>query len=401
MHECVKVSGNAVIFLYTCDMQRKFSFKNWHWLGACIVIVVSGTLLVRHLEKRYCISPSGFVPRGTTIDCPPPSPDESTSMIQPPDYTTDRHFVYFRGGKLVGIDPKSFEVVWGDSYRSYIKDKKAVYYFDFANRNDNGAKKRLLPDGPPPPPSPPKDSYADVEDLTALYGRKLEGVDPATFFVSIFESGFMYTGDKDAVYFDNKKIEGASPALFSYIPEHEDYAMDDDQVFFRGEAIEGADPDSFALVDEGGVWARDKDSVFYGGIEQKSFDASTFQLVSGYNYVKDKNHVVHNGDVLKVADPTSYQLLEFAGGPQEEYAKDKYVVYFEGKFIPGADPATFQIVSYGGYANGVPSYARDKHAVYYNGKPIAESDPVSFRFTENGVAEDDYATYKEGVRVVK
>ena len=129
------------------------------------------------------------------------------------------------------------------------------------------------------------------------------------------------------------------------------YAKDKNFLYYQGERIEGADPDTFEIVGFHGIHARDKNFVYgYRAKKLSWIDANTFKIVSDV-YFKDKNSVYYGeGKIIDNIDPITFEYL---GGI---YFKDRNSVwrsYYadEGgaigsvSRIKDADPGTFQFLN--------------------------------------------------------
>lgn len=67
-----------------------------------------------------------------------------------------------------------------------------------------------------------------------------------------------FAKDKNAVYFEGRKIEGADPVTFK--PINEKYSEDSKKVFFQTDYIIGAKPEGFEIIKF--PYARDKNDVY-------------------------------------------------------------------------------------------------------------------------------------------
>jgi hypothetical protein len=92
-----------------------------------------------------------------------------------------------------------------------------------------------------------------ARDRTQVYldDHPSPGHDPMTFCILGMVTGpiwRIYTGNRNGVYFANKKIPGADIATFSLLGDRRhDYAHDRDSVYFRGKKVPGAAPDTFEV----------------------------------------------------------------------------------------------------------------------------------------------------------
>ena len=80
-------------------------------------------------------------------------------------------------------------------------------------------------------------------------------------FKQLIPGVFGYAKDTWNVYFDGKKINGASPESFKVL--RDGYAKDTWNVYFDAVKIEGASPDSFKVLRDG--YAKDTWNTYYFG----------------------------------------------------------------------------------------------------------------------------------------
>ena len=197
-------------------------------------------------------------------------------------YSKDKNGVYVienRGWKkLEGLDPVTFEIInISGSARQYLKDKNGVYSID-----------------------------GDSDNLVL---EKLP-YDPQTYEVI----NQLYSRDKNNIYYDNKKIEGADLPTFQRIDEYI-YSKDKNNIYFRGKKISGADKDTFEKIDK-------------------------------YNYSKDKNNIYYDDKKIEGVDKNTFELTyDFGSVVNEYYSKDKNNVYYENKKLKGIDVKTFRKIN--------------------------------------------------------
>ena len=197
-------------------------------------------------------------------------------------YSKDKNGVYVienRGWKkLEGLDPVTFEIInINGSVRQYLKDKNGVYSID--GDSDNLVLEKL-----------PYDSQT-YEVINQLYSR-----------------------DKNNIYYDNKKIEGADLPTFQRIDEYI-YSKDKNNIYFRGKKISGVDKETFEKIDK-------------------------------YNYSKDKNNIYYDNKKIEGVDKNTFELTyDFGSVVNEYYSKDKNNVYYENKKLKGIDVKTFRKIN--------------------------------------------------------
>jgi len=105
--------------------------------------------------------------------------------------------------------------------------------------------------------------------------------------------------------------------------------------------------------------------------------------VGDRDYAKDKQHaffqdriISDKPNVLRLITPTyyvNYISNQGSDGQFYYYATDGVQVFLNGNDIKGADPTTFE-VPFG----GVPDLARDSHAIYFKGTRVDGADVKSF-----------------------
>lgn len=312
--------------------------------------------------------------------------DDSLDPKQNPTltYARDKNFLYRVGEKVVDADPDTL-IILGNGY---IKDKNSVYSRGKKIEGSDSKTFEFL-----------KYGYARDKNFVYLVwqNKKIENSDGKSFEILNED----YARDSDAVYYKQKKLEGADSNTFEIIypanvRKHispSGYAKDKNFLYFQGARIDGADPATFEIVEYGiqGIQARDKNFV-YGAMAKKLtwIDAGTFKIVSS-GYYKDKNAVYYGeGKIIDNADPATFEYL---GGI---YSKDKNYVwrsYFvdEGGMIgsvsriKNADPDTFQFLTY--------EYARDKNFVWHQGDILPNATAKSFTTITQEYSKDDNSVY--------
>lgn len=187
----------------------------------------------------------------------------------------DENFVYYGEittresslKKLDNIDPNSFELI----NKFYSKDKNRVYRLN---------------------------EYEPWITGVSI----LEDSDPATFKL-LQEDGFIYGKDKNNVYYEWKKIQGADTETFQILDYP--YSKDKNNVYYSYEGIvESADPETFIVV-KSGFYMKDKNNVYYNGKIIQGADSETFEFVKP-GYAKDKNNVYHGKNIVEGVDPKTF-----------------------------------------------------------------------------------------------
>jgi hypothetical protein len=97
-----------------------------------------------------------------------------------------------------------------------------------------------------------------------------------------------------------------------------------------------------------------------------------------YYIIKPSNFAEHGGHgskiLLKNADPDSFEELEVG------YGKDKKNVYLKGNLIKKADPETFEIIDFvNKNSYGDKDYSKDKNYVFFYGEQIQNANPKTFQ----------------------
>ena len=129
-------------------------------------------------------------------------------------------------------------------------------------------------------------------------GFLIKGADAATF--TILESG--YSRDKDAVYFESKKIAGIDAATFEIYKDNELYGHDV-------------------------VFAKDNRSVFMNDKKLSEADVVAFKVL-GENYGSDNKHVFYKPKIVKDASPSSFKVYPHDFGDAD--AEDTTNKFHEG-----------------------------------------------------------------------
>lgn len=209
-------------------------------------------------------------------------------------YFKDKNHLYFDAGESVrtiqGVDLASVQVLG----THYLKDKNHVYF--------------IFPE--------------KSAKITALSGFDLPTLVP----VQTEENQEMYFKDKNGVYFVDLNAGGVLNAVKSKIKEADvatfealdSYllARDKNRVYYEGKKVQGADPQTFVVLGKG--YFKDNGSVF--------------TIIGGFHRFVDK-------------DGCSYELVGYTNESADwlGYSKDKNSVYYNEWFIEGSDPATFQV----------------------------------------------------------
>jgi hypothetical protein len=204
------------------------------------------------------------------------------------DYAKDKQSVYWRGNKVDGVDPKTFEIL--DS--GYVRDALNVYrsgtlicddaaHFEMVSGNfikNSHTVYQLYPATTPVSDDPAnfreiaaQDGYSFCADLRQVYvnGNAIPGADPATF--RILRGG--YTRDAgQSYYFDKPMPEGTKINSLEMLEGA--YAKDAARVYHLGHVVEGADPATFVVTDDKFQRAKDAHQEYEQGKRKPKPEAS-------------------------------------------------------------------------------------------------------------------------------
>lgn len=181
--------------------------------------------------------------------------------------------------------------------------------------------------------------------------KKLEGLDPVTFeIINISGSARQYLKDKNGVY----SIDGDSDNLvlekLPYDPQtyeviNQLYSRDKNNIYYDNKKIEGADLPTFQRIDEY-IYSKDKNNIYFRGKKISGVDKETFEKIDKYNYSKDKNNIYYDDKKIEGVDKNTFELTyDFGSVVNEYYSKDKNNVYYENKKLKGIDVKTFRKIN--------------------------------------------------------
>ena len=268
----------------------------------------------------------------------------------------DKNAIYKKENRLSGIDPATFEEI--DA--AFTKDKNNIYYEDVPMK------------GIDPKTFEPFVNYTHVKDKNGIHHfyqfnddlvvEKVElspEIDLKT--LQSFENYAEYSKDKNNVYYDFQKIEGADIKTFE--PEGFFIGKDKKGVYYKTHKINGIDVNSTEVLEN--EFYKDKNNIYYRNKKLENFKPENFEVISSslvgqnedfYYFTEDENNntkfiLLENKNV----DAETFEVLD------EEYTKDKNNVYYRGKILKGADVKTFDI-HYNKSDNGYK--IKDKNKVY-------------------------------------
>lgn len=268
----------------------------------------------------------------------------------------DKNTIYKKENRLSGIDPATFEEI--DA--AFTKDKNNIYYEDVPMK------------GIDPKTFEPFVNYTHVKDKNGIHHfyqfnddlvvEKVElspEIDLKT--LQSFENYAEYSKDKNNVYYDFQKIEGADIKTFE--PDGYSIGKDKTGVYYKTHKINGIDINSTEVLEN--EFYKDKNNIYYRNKKLENFKPENFEVISSslvqqnedfYYFTEDENDntkffLLENKNV----DAETFEVLD------EEYTKDKNNVYYKGKILKGADVKTFDI-HYNKSDNGYK--IKDKNKVY-------------------------------------
>lgn len=268
----------------------------------------------------------------------------------------DKNAIYKKENRLSGIDPATFEEI--DA--AFTKDKNNIYYEDVPMK------------GIDPKTFEPFVNYTHVKDKNGIYHFYLFNDDLVVEKVELspeidlktlqsFENYAEYSKDKNNVYYDFQKIEGADIKTFE--PDGYSIGKDKKGVYYKTHKINGIDVNSTEVLEN--EFYKDKNNIYYRNKKLENFKPENFEVISSslvqqnedfYYFTEDENDntkffLLENKNV----DVETFEVLD------EEYTKDKNNVYYKGKILKGADVKTFDI-HYNKNDNGYK--IKDKNKVY-------------------------------------
>ena len=154
------------------------------------------------------------------------------------------------------------------------------------------------------------------------YFTIIDNADPESFELIYLNIG----KDKHNVYYGGdegvKVLNNADPSSFTVLTINDGlggqpYASDIDTVFFSDIEIEDADTNSFVPISN--VYSKDDNNVYYcqysGCFDREckiitDSDPTSFKVSSNDYIGLDKNYVYSAGEVIKNADPNSFQIID-------------------------------------------------------------------------------------------
>lgn len=260
----------------------------------------------------------------------------------------DRFAVYYQNKEIPGLQSESLEILpESPGPDLYVKDKTSVWYIKEsfnANSKNKLQMKKVEAD-------PSSFSHLDLDyffdkdflyregkriskrenseklSLKALPGeyrilgtsvfyqsRIVSGADPISFQVLELDiPRYNYARDKNAIYYQEKKIEDCDPSSFSVI--NENYSKDKNSVYFQGRKINTATASHFELLIPDSCkkttcfhpcvdsfperYATDGVSIFYGPVLVKKANLKTFIVNDTCSQASDRHFDYDKGKAKK------------------------------------------------------------------------------------------------------
>ena len=270
----------------------------------------------------------------------------------------DKNAVYKRENKLVGVDPATFEEI--DS--SFTKDKNNVYYEEMPMK------------GVDPKTFEPFVNYILVKDKNGIYKfGKTWGID-----------------ESDSKLFVEKVELSPEIDLKTLKPiGNSEYSKDKNNVYYNFKRIEGADIKSFEPL--GYVIGKDKRSVYYETQKINGIDVKSFEFLE-YNFFKDKNNVYYQRGEFMDNPGISYKFSKIEGADSKTFeaidysvGKDKNNVYYETQKINGIDVESFESLG--------ENFFKDKNNIYYKNKKLENIKPENFKVINSSLVKQGKNLY--------
>ena len=253
---------------------------------------------------------------------------------------------------------------------NYAKDDKFVYF----NSQVDG---------------PIKLEEADINSFIALNGEDLVSTRSFRHETQTIKTHSFYAKDKDGVFYEGNKLAEANAYSFQVLGNI--YGKDNKNAFYEEQKLEGVDVNSLVLLKPSQInnaywyfYVKDKNHVYHQGQKIQEANADTFELLTK-TYSKDKNHVFSYNEKIESADVNTFQVMG-------NYARDKNHVYFGATILTDVDSSSFKV-----FENW--RYFSDKSGVYYAGKgrnKIENADIDSFETLKWDYARDKNHVYNHG-----
>lgn len=305
-----------------------------------------------------------------------PDADPNTFEFINMTYSKDKDAVFHKGEILPNISANSFEILsdlYAKDHDTVLSTSKGVHRLDA----DTETFTLVLSHN-----NQRKSQYAKDKNHVFFRDKIISGADSATF--EFMEGTYLFRdkhhiydgmileeidattfevlkqwdhcgtprlyGDKNSIYFDGMGgVENTGIRAEHFTILNDVFFQDDKHIYAMIEVGKGChsdfvqlDVDVETFLPLNNSYARDKNFIY-----QKSYgypqiihnvDHETFTPLSGV-YSKDKTHVYYYQNILKNADPLTFQVIK---NEKDNYGKDAQNVFFRDEIIEGADPKTFQ-----------------------------------------------------------
>ncbi len=250
---------------------------------------------------------------------PLPTEDPQLFRILNGYYALDSQRVYYFHTPMIGADPKTFEIV----FDNYARDAISLFYQGIQVKNIDAATFEVL-----------DDQNNIVRDKNGIY-QNLQLVNAYVRYGGYGRYGYMWAGTfhvydgytSGRVKKDFEELEGG-------------YIRDSEAIYYQDRKIEGVDTDTFQVLGE--KLARDKDHAIYAGSVLVSTDADTFELL-GDGYARDKSSIYYIEPLSNFDDSVEAVILDarvftfrLLGS---QYATDDTSLFYEGGRIDDYDPS--------------------------------------------------------------
>ena len=189
---------------------------------------------------------------------PIPGADPSTFFIKDDNFSGDKDHIFKRTVTL-DHDNSVFEIF---NEGSLVHTANSVSVSDDIVPIPAGAKFHYL-----------AFNYFALDDQLFFYGKPMEGGDADHFKgIDIF-----YAKTSKHVYYKNLLIKNADPATFAILDSnYSTYSRDDKHAFFYEKMIEGSDAKTFEVLNKDRECSRDKNAIYFQDKKIKSFTAADF-----------------------------------------------------------------------------------------------------------------------------
>jgi hypothetical protein len=121
-----------------------------------------------------------------------------------------------------------------------------------------------------------------------------------------------YFLDESSVFYQSNKLEGLNPKTLRVLKDKHfvnSYVISGSKAAIDAHVFEVCDVTTFKIREEyTGVWSSDRLCAFHEGKQLRSADIGSLELIN-YHFAKDKNQVYFHENILKEANPESFELI--------------------------------------------------------------------------------------------